>query len=99
MRQGWIQFEIVRLLGGGGLRSVRGTTVTADPRRPVDSAGRTTNLGASHDGAWGKATTEVCLALLQSAKERKEIRLVHQIPLPEGYAPLARTGEDANAQR
>ena len=28
-----------------------------------------------HDGRWGMATLEVCLALLRSARERKEIRL------------------------
>jgi phthalate 4,5-cis-dihydrodiol dehydrogenase len=31
-----------------------------------------------HDGAWGMATTEICLALLQSATERREITLHHQ---------------------
>lgn len=36
----------------------------------------------SHDGLWGKATTEVCLAILQSAKENKEIQLAHQVPPP-----------------
>ncbi len=34
---------------------------------------------AMHDGHWGKATTEVCLAMLQSARERKEIQLQHQV--------------------
>jgi phthalate 4,5-cis-dihydrodiol dehydrogenase len=38
LRQGWIQLDILRMLGGGMVRSVRGTTVTADPRRPVDGA-------------------------------------------------------------
>ena len=218
LRQGWVQLDIVRMLGGGMLRSVRGTTVVADPQRPVDGAytayfefedgvaanvlfdayghfdtaeltfglglygrprGKETNLGAhrqiasfatrdeefafkdasrvggnrarwkldpplekhqpfgltvvscergavrqtpdgvmihgrddwrevkvpprlyaeieldimyrawandeplaSHDGRWGKATTEACFGLLQSAKERREIPLVHQVPFP-----------------
>ncbi len=30
------------------------------------------------DGQWGKATLEVCLALLESARGAKEMRLVHQ---------------------
>ncbi len=33
-----------------------------------------------HDGRWGKATLEVCLAILQSARERREIFLSHQVP-------------------
>lgn len=35
-----------------------------------------------HDGLWGKATLEVCLALLQSSRERREIPLSHQVPSP-----------------
>ena len=35
-----------------------------------------------HDGAWSLATMEVCLAMLQSAREKKEIRLQHQVGLP-----------------
>jgi phthalate 4,5-cis-dihydrodiol dehydrogenase len=38
---------------------------------------------ALHDGAWSLATMEVCLAILQSAREKKEIRLAHQIGVPE----------------
>jgi phthalate 4,5-cis-dihydrodiol dehydrogenase len=33
-----------------------------------------------HDGRWGAATVEVCVAMLQSTAERKEIRLLHQVP-------------------
>ena len=33
-----------------------------------------------HDGAWGEATLEVCLAMLRSAHERREITLAHQVP-------------------
>jgi phthalate 4,5-cis-dihydrodiol dehydrogenase len=32
-----------------------------------------------HDGRWGKATLEVALAILQSARERREIVLRHQV--------------------
>jgi phthalate 4,5-cis-dihydrodiol dehydrogenase len=35
------------------------------------------------DGRWEKATLEVCLAILQSHKERREIPLTHQVPLRE----------------
>ena len=34
------------------------------------------------DGTWGKASLEVCLAMLQSSKDRREIRLEHQVPCP-----------------
>jgi phthalate 4,5-cis-dihydrodiol dehydrogenase len=36
-----------------------------------------------HTGPWGMATLEVCLAIMQSARERKEIFLSHQVPAPE----------------
>jgi phthalate 4,5-cis-dihydrodiol dehydrogenase len=35
------------------------------------------------DGRWGKATLEVCLAILQSSRERREITLSHQVPVPD----------------
>jgi phthalate 4,5-cis-dihydrodiol dehydrogenase len=34
-----------------------------------------------HDGRWGQATLEVCLAILKSAVERREIMLSHQVPV------------------
>ncbi len=34
-----------------------------------------------HDGRWGQATLEVCLGILQSAAERKEIMMSHQVPV------------------
>ena len=33
----------------------------------------------THGGRWGKATLEVCLAVLTSARERREVFLAHQI--------------------
>ncbi len=36
-----------------------------------------------HGGRWGAATLEVCLAILESAKQRKEIMLSHQVASPE----------------
>jgi phthalate 4,5-cis-dihydrodiol dehydrogenase len=46
-----------------------------------------------HDGRWGMATLEVCLAMMESARERKEIMLHHQVPVPAGYdADLAIPG-------
>ena len=31
-----------------------------------------------HGGAWAMATTEVCLAILQSAREGRDVALAHQ---------------------
>lgn len=33
-----------------------------------------------HDGRWGRANLEVCTAVLESAKQKKEIYLSHQVP-------------------
>jgi phthalate 4,5-cis-dihydrodiol dehydrogenase len=35
-----------------------------------------------HDGRWGMATLEVCTAILESARERREIMLAHQTATP-----------------
>ena len=41
------------------------------------------NRLVQHSGPWGMATLEVCLAIMQSAKERREIHLSHQVSAPE----------------
>lgn len=38
-----------------------------------------------HDGRWGMATLEVCLAIMQSGRERREIMLKHQTAVKDGY--------------
>jgi phthalate 4,5-cis-dihydrodiol dehydrogenase len=38
LRQGAVQLDIVRMLGGGMVRSVRGTTLVADPARRMEGA-------------------------------------------------------------
>ena len=38
-----------------------------------------------HDGRWGMATAEVQWAIIESAKQRKEIMLKHQVPVPAGF--------------
>ncbi len=43
----------------------------------------TQNRPVYHDGRWGMATLEVCLAIMQSARERREIILTHQSPTHE----------------
>jgi len=39
-----------------------------------------------HDGRWAKATMEVCLAMLQSAREHREVELYHQTTVLEHQA-------------
>ena len=61
-----------------------------------------------HDGAWAMATLEVCLAILRSAREGRDIALAHQVGADEPRAgdrnhpaPLARggAGRPARASR
>ena len=65
----------VPLVGGGG-PSRRGELMELYNAVVLDQPIR-------HTGPWGMATLEVCLAIMQSAKERKEIMLSHQVPAPE----------------
>lgn len=64
------------------LRVARGATFP-DKASVVDEMLQAIRTGVSplHDGAWGKATMEVSAALLQSARERREIVLQHQVPV------------------
>jgi phthalate 4,5-cis-dihydrodiol dehydrogenase len=43
-------------------------------------SGIVTGQPVVHDGQWARATMEVCLAMLQSAREQREIELQHQVP-------------------
>jgi phthalate 4,5-cis-dihydrodiol dehydrogenase len=38
-----------------------------------------------HDGRWGMATLEVCLALFESSREHREVKLTHQVPVHADY--------------
>ena len=40
------------------------------------------NKAVPHDGRWGKATLEVCLAILQSSREKREVTVSQQAPSP-----------------
>jgi phthalate 4,5-cis-dihydrodiol dehydrogenase len=42
----------------------------------------TEDSAVSHDGQWGKATLEVCLAIIRSSREGREVVLSHQVPSP-----------------
>jgi phthalate 4,5-cis-dihydrodiol dehydrogenase len=65
----------VPLIGGGG-PSRRGELMELYNAVVLDKPIR-------HTGPWGMATLEVCLAIMQSARERKEIYLKRQVPAPE----------------
>jgi phthalate 4,5-cis-dihydrodiol dehydrogenase len=54
-------------------------------REVLDEMGRVLRLGMqpAYDGRWGKATLEVALATLRSAREGREIKLEHQVAVPE----------------
>lgn len=39
---------------------------------------------ALHDGRWGLATLELCLAVMTSAQAGRAVRLRHQVPVPAG---------------
>ncbi|MGH7073410.1 MAG: Gfo/Idh/MocA family protein [Stellaceae bacterium] len=43
------------------------------------------NTAPIHSGRWGMATLEVCLAMLDSSRERREVQLTKQISLPTGH--------------
>ncbi len=38
-----------------------------------------------HDGRWGMATLEVCLAIVESAQQRREMMLHHQLAVRDDY--------------
>jgi len=80
----------VRLVPGG-LR-IYGDEGTWDIPIPTDTDGRYGIVNHLYeavvngrrpfaDGRWGKATVEVLLAVLASARERQEIFLSHQVPI------------------
>ena len=44
-----------------------------------------TGAAMLHDGRWGMATAEIQWAIVTSVKQRREILLRHQVPVPEGW--------------
>jgi hypothetical protein len=45
----------------------------------------TSGIPVFHSGAWGRATLEATLAIVQSAHERREIMLERQVAMPAEY--------------
>ncbi len=71
--------------GDDGVREVpvagRGGSRSSELQELYDAV--TQHRPVYHDGRWGMATLEVCLAIMQSARERREILLSHQSPTPD----------------
>ncbi len=72
------------------------TDLDLEPDRAMGTAQRRTELEELydsvalgkplfHDGRWGMATLEACLALMESSKERREVMLKHQVPVAASY--------------
>jgi phthalate 4,5-cis-dihydrodiol dehydrogenase len=59
----------------------RGGAVFSQAAHQVDIV-RLLGGGSVHSGRWAMATLEVCLAMLQSAREKRDVVLDHQIGLP-----------------
>jgi phthalate 4,5-cis-dihydrodiol dehydrogenase len=38
-----------------------------------------------HNGRWGMATLEACLAMIESSRSRREVTLRHQVPVAKAY--------------
>jgi phthalate 4,5-cis-dihydrodiol dehydrogenase len=51
-----------------------------------------------HNGAWGMATMEVCLAMLQSARDGQEVTLRHQVGLPILLTGLAHRPNNSSSK-
>ncbi len=58
----------------------------AGRREVLDDMHAALRLGRKpvHDGRWGKATLEVALAILRSAREGREVALQHQVAVDDG---------------
>jgi phthalate 4,5-cis-dihydrodiol dehydrogenase len=100
---------------GGDLRPTpQGVQVYADDRRYLEAlpppeiprrevldeliAAARHDRAPIHSGQWGLATMEVCLAILQSAADGREITLSHQTGLPGGRDSASdRLGADETA--
>jgi phthalate 4,5-cis-dihydrodiol dehydrogenase len=69
-------------------------------REVLNEMGQALRLGIrpTRDGRWGKATLEVALAMLQSAREDREIKLEHQVAVPEPASEKNEEGESGEWQ-
>jgi phthalate 4,5-cis-dihydrodiol dehydrogenase len=73
------------MIYGDGERRLETLPPPQVPRREViDELWAAVREGRApvHSGEWGKATLEICRAILRSAAEGREVPLVHQVELP-----------------
>ena len=91
-------FTIVSCLKGDIRQSADGLYIYGEDKKteislPTDETGRDAVVGELyeaavnglqpvHNGRWGMANLEVCLAVLKSSRERKEVYLSHQVSAP-----------------
>ena len=64
-------------LEGGPVGAVEGALPAADPDDELADA-VLLDRPPRHDGAWGRATLEACLAILESARRQADVALRHQ---------------------
>lgn len=66
-----------------GRREIEVSNEQADGATDLEEIYGALRLGKppAHDGRWGLATVEVVMAVMQSARERREIMLQHQCPV------------------
>jgi phthalate 4,5-cis-dihydrodiol dehydrogenase len=78
----------VTVYGRDGMRDIaisRGGSIPGR-REVLDDMRLAIRTGVSpvHNGRWAKANVEVALAMLQSAREGREVELKHQVAVPDG---------------
>ena len=71
-----VREEVLMEVDGGG---------PSDPTLAEAYAGIIQGEPIFHDGHWGMATLEVQLALMESARERHEVMLSHQVAVPANH--------------
>jgi phthalate 4,5-cis-dihydrodiol dehydrogenase len=85
--------EGVAVYGTDGYRVVK-----PDPWRGVAGRGAvidelyyavTAGRPIVHDGRWAKASLEVCLAVLESARQHRDVPLRHQVPILDAPRPTS----------
>ena len=67
-----------------GMRELAVGTHRSPRERVLDElhAAITGQEPALHDGRWGLANLELCVAAIESSRSRREVRLRHQVPVP-----------------
>lgn len=82
----------VYVYSDSGIRDFRLSTESLGRDQELRELYNAVRLGRPvfHSGAWGMATLEVTLAIIESAKTHRDIVLHHQVELPEDYDEIYR---------